>query len=65
MDFQGEAQYYHVQVSPEKRVENIIWWYRNPNLECAAINGLVAFYDEKVDIFVDGVKQARPKTLWS
>ncbi|KAJ7455320.1 hypothetical protein B0H11DRAFT_1739769 [Mycena galericulata] len=63
--YKGEAQYYHVQVSPEKRVENVVWWYRNPNLECAAINGLVAFYDEKVDIFVDGVKQTRPKTHWS
>ncbi|KAJ6623948.1 DUF427-domain-containing protein [Mycena sp. CBHHK59/15] len=51
--------------SPDKRYENIVWWYRNPNLECAAINGLVAFYDEKVDVFVDGVKVDRPKSLWS
>jgi uncharacterized protein (DUF427 family) len=63
--FQGEAHYYHVQVSPEKRLENSVWFYRNPNLECAAINGLVAFYDEKLDVFVDGVKQMRPKSLWS
>ncbi|KAJ6576667.1 hypothetical protein DFH09DRAFT_1149963 [Mycena vulgaris] len=63
--YKGEAKYYHVQVSPEKRVDNVVWWYRNPNLECAAINGLVAFYDEKVDVFVDGVKQTRPKSLWS
>ncbi|KAJ7761924.1 hypothetical protein DFH07DRAFT_814558 [Mycena maculata] len=63
--YKGEAHYYHVQVSPEKRVDNVVWWYRNPNLECAGINGLVAFYDEKVDVFVDGVKQTRPKSLLS
>ncbi|KAJ7364192.1 hypothetical protein DFH08DRAFT_838555 [Mycena albidolilacea] len=63
--YKGDAHYYHIQVSPEKRLENVVWWYRNPNLECAAINGLVAFYDEKVDVFVDGEKQAHPKSLWS
>ncbi|KAJ7707562.1 hypothetical protein B0H17DRAFT_1033100 [Mycena rosella] len=63
--YKGEAHYYHVQVSPEKRVDNVVWWYRNPNLECAAIDGLVAFYDEKVDVWVDGEKQGKPKTLWS
>ncbi|KAJ6507985.1 hypothetical protein C8R47DRAFT_1315412 [Mycena vitilis] len=63
--YKGEAHYYHVQVSPEKKAVNVVWWYRNPNLECAAINGLVAFYDEKVDVFVDGVKQSRPETKWS
>ncbi|KAJ7261819.1 DUF427-domain-containing protein [Mycena haematopus] len=60
--YKGDAQYYHVQVSPEKRVENIVWWYKNPTAECAAINGLVAFYDERVDVFVDGEKQGQPKT---
>jgi len=63
--YKGEAHYYHIQISPEKRLENSVWFYRNPNLECAAINGLVAFYDEKLDVFVDGVKQTRPKSLWS
>ncbi|KAK7033250.1 hypothetical protein R3P38DRAFT_2921611 [Favolaschia claudopus] len=63
--YKGEAHYYHVQVSPTKRLDNVVWWYRNPNLECAAINGLVAFYDEKVDVFVDGEKQTKPKSLWS
>ncbi|KAJ7170822.1 hypothetical protein C8R43DRAFT_981218 [Mycena crocata] len=63
--YKGEAQYYHVQLPDGKKIENIVWWYRNPNLECAAINGLVAFYDEKVDVYVDGVLQGRPKSLWS
>jgi uncharacterized protein (DUF427 family) len=59
---QGVANYYNVKVSENTTVDNIVWWYRNPNLECAAINGYVAFYDEKVDVWVDDVKQTRPVT---
>ena len=34
-----------------------MWWYRNPTLESAAIRGYLSFYDEKVDVWVDGEKQ--------
>ncbi|KAL0060173.1 hypothetical protein AAF712_013020 [Marasmius tenuissimus] len=61
--YKGIANYYHVQTSPDKTpTKNIVWWYRNPSLECAAINGFAAFYDEKVDVWVDGEKQTRPQT---
>jgi uncharacterized protein (DUF427 family) len=30
--------------------------------ESQKVAGLIAFYNEKVDIFVDGVKQDRPTT---
>ena len=39
-----------------------MWWYRTPQLECAEIRGCVAFYNEKLDIYVDGVLQPRPLT---
>jgi len=54
---QGEAEYYHVRTGQGQRQEDIVWWYRNPTPECAAIRGYVAFYDEKVDVWVDGEKQ--------
>ncbi|THV07289.1 DUF427-domain-containing protein [Dendrothele bispora CBS 962.96] len=63
--YKGVANYYNVQLDKDQTVENIVWWYRNPNLECAAINGFVAFYDEKVDVWIDGEKQERPATKWS
>ncbi|KAK0450269.1 DUF427-domain-containing protein [Armillaria borealis] len=63
--YKGEASYYHVQLSPNNRKDNVVWWYRNANLECASITGFVAFYDEKVDVWVDGEKQTRPSTHWS
>jgi len=59
--YKGEANYYHVKLPSGEQFDNIVWWYRNPNLECAAINNCVAFWDEKVDVWVDGVKQPRPQ----
>jgi len=39
--------------------------YRTPLPESAGIAGLVSFYNEKVDIVVDGVREDRPKTIFS
>lgn len=39
----------------------MVWWYRTPLAEVVDVKGLVAFYDEKVDVWVDGVRQERPK----
>lgn len=46
-------------------MKDIVWWYRTPLNDCLDIKGLVAFYDEKVDVWVDGEKQERPKTHFS
>jgi uncharacterized protein (DUF427 family) len=37
--------------------KDIVWWYRTPLVEVEAIKGFMAFYDEKVDVWVDGIKQ--------
>jgi uncharacterized protein (DUF427 family) len=34
-------------------------------IESQKIAGHVAFYDEKVDVYVDGVRQVRPRTIFS
>lgn len=57
--YKGEASYYHVQ-TPLGLVENVVWWHPYTTLECAPIRGLVAFDDEEVDVWVDGVKQPKP-----
>lgn len=41
---------------------DLAWTYAHPAPGLAAIAGLVAFYDERVDVTVDGVPQARPVT---
>lgn len=62
MAVQGVASYYDVKLPSGEKLEGLVWWYRNPGLECADIKGYIAFYDEKVDTFIDGEKVARPRT---
>lgn len=38
-----------------------MWWYHAPLAAVTEIRGYVAFYDEMVDVWIDGVKQERPK----
>ena len=45
--------------------EDLVWSYRMPLPESQKIAGLVAFYDEKVDVYVDGQLQERPHTKFS
>ena len=41
---------------------DIAWTYEHPVIQVAPIAGLVAFYNEKLDIFVDGEELPRPST---
>jgi uncharacterized protein (DUF427 family) len=45
--------------------KDLVWYYRNPTHESAQIAGYLCFYNEKVDIELDGVKLERPKTVFS
>ena len=45
--------------------ENLAWSYPTPLPESERIAGLIAFYNEKVDLFVDGVRWERPSTKFS
>jgi predicted nucleic acid-binding protein len=45
--------------------ETARWSYPEPIPECPKIEGLLCFYNEKVDLYVDGELQERPRTYWS
>mgnify|MGYP001817790002 CR=1 FL=1 len=62
--YKGVAGYYDVVVGGNRH-ENVVWWYPFPAAESARIAGYVAFYNEKLDIFVDGELEVRPKTVFS
>jgi uncharacterized protein (DUF427 family) len=62
--YKGEARYWSVTVNG-KTFEDIVWGYDSPLPESFGIGGMVAFYNEKVDIYVDEVLQDRPKTKFS
>lgn len=59
--YKGTASYYDVEVRG-KTHENIIWYYPAPLHESAAICGLVCFYNEKVEIELDGKVLPQPKS---
>jgi uncharacterized protein (DUF427 family) len=45
--------------------DDLAWSYDFPTRQLLPIAGLVAFYDEKVDVFVDGTLREWPKTHFS
>jgi uncharacterized protein (DUF427 family) len=62
--YKGEADWWSVRAGENVR-EDLAWSYRTPLPESQKIAGLVAFYNEKADIYVDGVRQERPHTKFS
>ncbi|TRM64406.1 hypothetical protein BD626DRAFT_491711 [Schizophyllum amplum] len=63
--YKGRANYYSVQLLTGEIVPDVAWSYRYPTQESTSIRGYICFYDEKVDLFVDGEKQVRPITHFS
>ncbi len=62
--YKGTAHYWSVRAGGTVHTD-LAWSYDAPFRESAPIAGLVAFYDEKVDVYVDGVLQPQPKTKFS
>lgn len=56
--YKGEANYLHVKVNG-KEYRDMAWYYRYPSSESAPIAGYICFYNERVDLWVDGVKEQR------
>jgi uncharacterized protein (DUF427 family) len=59
--YKGQAESWSVRIG-EHIYENLAWSYPAPLSESQKIAGMIAFYDEKIDLFVDGARQARPST---
>jgi uncharacterized protein (DUF427 family) len=62
--YKGTASYWTASVAGTT-YENIAWSYEHPIVECPKIGGLIAFFNEKVDVDVDGEREQRPQTIWS
>ncbi|MBC7301769.1 MAG: DUF427 domain-containing protein [Nocardia sp.] len=59
--YKGTADYWNVRIGDTEHAD-IVWIYRTPLPESQKVAGLACFYNEKVDIFLDGVRQDRPRT---
>ena len=62
--YKGTARYWSVNVGGET-YPDIVWAYDAPLPESQKIMGLVSFYNEKVDVYVDEIREERPKTKFS
>jgi len=62
--YKGRAAYWSIRAG-DKVHKDLVWSYPFPIAECTKIAQLMAFFNEKLDIYVDGQLEARPKTNWS
>ncbi len=62
--YKGFARYFSVTVG-DKTYEDLVWTYPDPLPESAGVADLLCFYNEKVDIEVDGELESCPTTPFS
>jgi uncharacterized protein (DUF427 family) len=62
--YKGKASYWSVRIGDELH-EDLAWFYPDPFPDNRQIQGLVAFFNERTDISVDGEEIGRPQTQWS
>jgi uncharacterized protein (DUF427 family) len=62
--YKGSASYWHVRVG-DRLVEDLVWTYPDPEHDAAPVADHLCFFNERVDIEVDGEPMERPRTQWS
>jgi uncharacterized protein (DUF427 family) len=58
--YKGCASYYSVGEE-----EDLVWHYEDPLPDALNVRGMVCFFNERVDIELDGEVQERPESPWS
>jgi uncharacterized protein (DUF427 family) len=62
--YKGLASYWSVTVG-DHELRDIVWSYPDPIPENPKIKDLICFFNEKVDLYVDGELLPRPRSPWS
>jgi uncharacterized protein (DUF427 family) len=62
--YKGQAEYWSLEVDGTVHLD-LLWSYRTPLAESQKIAGLIGFYTERVDLYLDGILQARPVTRFA
>ncbi len=63
--YKGRASYHSVRLGDGRVVEDLVWYYRDPLPEVGRIKDRLCFWDEKVDVELDGEAQERPASPWA
>ncbi|MGH2968701.1 MAG: DUF427 domain-containing protein, partial [Solirubrobacteraceae bacterium] len=59
----GSRQYLSARAGDDL-LENIAWTYPDPRHDATAVRDLVCFFNEALDLDIDGERQERPGTPW-
>lgn len=62
--YKGHASYFSASVNGRTE-EDLVWTYEDPRHDAADVKGYVAFFNERVDLEIDGEPVDRPTTQWS
>jgi uncharacterized protein (DUF427 family) len=62
--YKGIASYYAVRRGNGETVKDLIWYYDDPLRAVDQIAGRLCFFNERVDVEVDGEFEGRPATAW-
>jgi len=62
--YKGSASYWHVRAGGVLH-DDLVWTYREPQHDAEPVRDLYCFFDERVDIELDGEVAGRPVTQWS
>ncbi|MHB8691099.1 MAG: DUF427 domain-containing protein [Solirubrobacteraceae bacterium] len=60
--YKGVAAYYNVRQSDGTLHKDLVWYYAEPLAEARRVAGYVCFYNERVDVELDGVAVQRPES---
>jgi uncharacterized protein (DUF427 family) len=62
--YKGSASYWHVRVG-DRLLEDLVWSYPDPQHDGEPVRDLYCFFNERVDLELDGEVQKRPRTQYS
>jgi uncharacterized protein (DUF427 family) len=62
--YKGDAGYWNLRLG-DTTYKDFVWAYPRPIPEIPKIENLLCFYNEKVDLYVDGELQERPRSPFS
>ncbi|HEY3727990.1 MAG TPA: DUF427 domain-containing protein [Solirubrobacteraceae bacterium] len=65
--YKGAASYHSVKLAGDEPEagKDVVWYYDDPLPESARIVGRLCFFNERVDVELDGELQERPVSPWS
>jgi uncharacterized protein (DUF427 family) len=62
--YKGTASYLSARVGGTLH-DDVAWTYERPIPECSKVEQAICFFNERVDLIVDGERLERPQTPWS